>query len=260
MRTPAESPTAHVPAAQLHAGSDGGFRGLAAALVIFIAWLLVLAYSWFVLDRSETHWLWQILVLTVSTFTFTGLFITAHEAMHGLVTPKRPRLNRWIGRVAIFLYAGFSYDRFLPKHHEHHDHTATDKDPDFHDGRRTGFWAWYLHFMWTHFSLRPFALYNVVFIATWYGGGSLLGFLVSWPLPALLASLQLFYFGTYLPHREPAGGYNDLRSRSNRYPEWLSFLTCYHFGYHYEHHLKPWVPWWRLPATRRELAKRGLAG
>lgn len=27
----------------------------------------------------------------------------------------------------------------------------------------------------------------------------------------------------------------------------LSFLTCYYFGYHLEHHLYPNVPWWRLP-------------
>ena len=28
-------------------------------------------------------------------------------------------------------------------------------------------------------------------------------------------------------------------------PVWLSFLTCYHFGYHLEHHRYPWVLWWR---------------
>ncbi len=28
-----------------------------------------------------------------------------------------------------------------------------------------------------------------------------------WVLPSLLSSLQLFYFGTFLPHSEPIGGY-----------------------------------------------------
>ncbi|MFA9473554.1 MAG: fatty acid desaturase [Filomicrobium sp.] len=27
----------------------------------------------------------------------------------------------------------------------------------------------------------------------------------------------------------------------------MSLLTCFHFGYHHEHHLQPDVPWWRLP-------------
>jgi beta-carotene ketolase (CrtW type) len=31
----------------------------------------------------------------------------------------------------------------------------------------------------------------------------------------------------------------------------VSLLTCFHFGYHHEHHDTPWVPWWKLPAQRR---------
>ncbi|HYD98464.1 MAG TPA: fatty acid desaturase, partial [Alphaproteobacteria bacterium] len=30
----------------------------------------------------------------------------------------------------------------------------------------------------------------------------------------------------------------------------VSLLTCYHFGHHHEHHLRPDVPWWRLPSLR----------
>ena len=32
----------------------------------------------------------------------------------------------------------------------------------------------------------------------------------------------------------------------------LSLLSCFHFGYHHEHHRAPWIAWWRLPAFRRE--------
>jgi hypothetical protein len=39
-------------------------------------------------------------------------------------------------------------------------------------------------------------------------------------------------------------------ARSSSMPIWLSLLTCYHFGYHWEHHEYPYVPWcacgWRL--------------
>jgi len=37
---------------------------------------------------------------------------------------------------------------------------------------------------------------------------------------------------------------------SSNFPPWLSLLTCYHFGYHREHHEAPGVPWWRLPELR----------
>ena len=35
-----------------------------------------------------------------------------------------------------------------------------------------------------------------------------------------------------------------------------SLVTCYHFGYHHEHHLYPAVPSWRLPAARRSALQR----
>ncbi|MGC9522322.1 MAG: fatty acid desaturase [Anaerolineae bacterium] len=80
--------------------------------------------------------------------------------------------------------------------------------------------------------------------------------LVFWVAPALLSTVQLFYFGTYLPHREPPGGYtNRHHATSSDYPVWLSFLTSYHFGYHLEHHLHPNTPWWALPERHRALSR-----
>jgi beta-carotene ketolase (CrtW type) len=229
------------------------YRGLIAGAVVLFLWAVLVASAWFFYEWKTAPLGLSLGVITILAVGFTGLFITAHEAMHGLVAPGNPRINAWFGRLAMFLFAGFDYDSFVPKHHEHHDHTATSRDPDFHDGARPHFWSWYLTFMLRHISWRPFALYTVAGSAAWIVDGPFLGFVLSWPLPAVLSSLQLFYFGTYLPHREPKDGYNQLRSRSNDYPEWLSLLTCFHFGYHYEHHLMPGVPWWRLPAARRAL-------
>jgi beta-carotene/zeaxanthin 4-ketolase len=60
--------------------------------------------------------------------------------------------------------------------------------------------------------------------------------------------LQLFYFGTFLTHREPTEGYtNPHRTTSNHFSHFWSFITCYHFGYHKEHHEYPQLPWWKLP-------------
>jgi beta-carotene ketolase (CrtW type) len=71
-----------------------------------------------------------------------------------------------------------------------------------------------------------------------------------WFLPIVLSSLQLFFFGTYLPHRsETAGGTHH--AVSSNYPFVISLLTCYHFGYHWEHHEYPNLPWYSLPAIRQ---------
>jgi beta-carotene ketolase (CrtW type) len=81
-----------------------------------------------------------------------------------------------------------------------------------------------------------------------------------WAGPALLSTVQLFAFGTYLPHREPDGGYtNRHHACSNDYPVWLSFLTCYHFGYHLEHHQYPNVPWWQLPRKRQQAQREAAS-
>jgi len=79
--------------------------------------------------------------------------------------------------------------------------------------------------------------------------------LLFWILPLLLSSMQLFYFGTYLPHRNHNGISDRHRARSSDFPLMISFLTCYHFGYHWEHHEYPHLPWFKLPAARNELPR-----
>jgi beta-carotene ketolase (CrtW type) len=54
----------------------------------------------------------------------------------------------------------------------------------------------------------------------------------------LLAAFRLFYFGTYLPHLPPDSStiMGWQKSHSSEDPSWLTFLKCYHFGLHWEHH------------------------
>lgn len=54
----------------------------------------------------------------------------------------------------------------------------------------------------------------------------------------LTAAFRLFYFGTYLPHLPPDNKtvMNWQKSHSSEDPSWLTFLKCYHFGLHWEHH------------------------
>ena len=84
-------------------------------------------------------------------------------------------------------------------------------------------------------------------------GASLLNIVVFWAVPAILALGQLFWLGTFLPHREEDEAFADRhRARSARVGPVMSLITCFHFGgYHHEHHLSPGTPWWGLPRYRR---------
>jgi beta-carotene ketolase (CrtW type) len=73
-------------------------------------------------------------------------------------------------------------------------------------------------------------------------------------LPAIGSSLQLFYFGTFRPHRHAEDGFADRHNaRSDDLGTFASLVSCFHFGYHHEHHRAPHVPWWGLPAARRSM-------
>lgn len=225
--------------------------GLAAATIIG-AWgttLVVLLSS----DLNLQGLWWALPALLLQTFLYTGLFITAHDSMHGTVTPDYPRLNRVVGWAAVILYALFSFRKLRTLHWEHHRHPASQHDPDYHDGEHSGFWSWYLHFMKGYLSVGQILGMALVFnIMQHLLGVPVVNLLCFWVAPALLSTVQLFYFGTYLPHREPDGGYEDHhRAQTKDFHPAISFLTCYHFGYHWEHHERPDLPWWALPRFRQ---------
>ncbi|MTF39296.1 hypothetical protein GGC33_10195 [Cyanobacterium aponinum 0216] len=67
----------------------------------------------------------------------------------------------------------------------------------------------------------------------------------------MFSSLQLFFFGTFLPHRHHQDNQYSLGAiKSLHLPMLLSLITCYHFSYHQEHHRYPSLPWWQLPHLR----------
>jgi beta-carotene/zeaxanthin 4-ketolase len=189
------------------------------------------------------------------TWIYTGLFITAHDAMHGSVHSS-PQIDRAIGQLCLWLYAGFDYSQLSIKHHLHHQYPASDRDPDFHDGETSHFWGWYGHFVCEHVSWRQ--LINLAVLLGIYltiCQFQIANLILFWIVPSLLSSLQLFYFGTFLPHREPPGGYiNPHRATTIDRSTWWSVITCYHFGYHREHHESPHIPWWRLDRSRVDVA------
>jgi beta-carotene/zeaxanthin 4-ketolase len=140
------------------------------------------------------------------------------------------------------------------KHWLHHNHTGiVNRDPDFHDGQHQSLLSWYLKFMWEYFSIAQISK-----VGLW---ANFLMFIFAVPfinifvymmICGLCSSFRLFYFGTYLPHRptivdgKTAKTMPWRKSRSSNANRLISFLCCYHFDYHWEHHRWPYVPWWDL--------------
>ena len=50
-----------------------------------------------------------LLLICAKCYLNTGLFIVAHDSMHGTLSPSWPRINKVIGAAALFLYACLLY-------------------------------------------------------------------------------------------------------------------------------------------------------
>jgi beta-carotene/zeaxanthin 4-ketolase len=235
-----------------------GQATLGTTLGVFIvgAWLGLHVFGVFFYPRSAAGLVLAPLLVVFVCWLNVGLFIVAHDAMHGSLVPSRPKLNRMFGRLTLLLYAGLSFDRLHDKHLAHHRDPGTPHDPDFFAPAPGRFRPWFLAFIGRYFGWREFARLTVlVSIYLLLLGASPIRLLAFWALPAILSAVQLFYFGTYRPHRPENQPFtDDHRARSSGYSWPISLLTCFHFGYHHEHHALPWLPWWRLPAGRRQLA------
>ncbi len=212
--------------------------GWVIALVIMMLWAVSL---WYLL-----HWPMDVghpftyLAILVQMHMYTGLFITAHDAMHGTVSAHK-LLNNSIGWLAALLFSYNFYHRLFPKHHEHHRFVASGQDPDYHSSGK--FWPWYWGFIKTYLTWGQMVLMGITFqvLRIWFPIPNLV---LYWMLPAILSTFQLFYFGTYLPHK--GEHHNKHHSDSLSKNHIWAFLSCYFFGYHYEHHDSPRTPWWRL--------------
>ena len=228
--------------------------GLSLAALIVGAWIAVHGYAMFAFSLRWDTAAAAILLVALQCWLFVGLFIVSHDAMHGSLAPGRARVNTAIGASLLFLYAGFDWRKLKPAHFEHHKAPGTPTDPDFDTENPRSFVRWYLTFLKRYFGwpsvvfvTAVFWLYHLAF------GVSVAKMLLFYAAPSILSSLQLFYFGTYRPHRHDGGAFADRHNaRSDGFSTLASLASCYHFGYHHEHHCHPHTPWWRLPAVRRE--------
>ena len=214
-------------------------KGISIALIVIACWgiNLSIALQW------EIDWAHPLtyLLFFLQAHLYTGLFITAHDAMHGVVSSNQ-KINHGLGRLCATLFAFNFYGNLFRKHHLHHQHVATDEDPDYHHG---SFWPWY----WS-FTKQYVNLWQVLLMAVTFNLLILVfpepNVLLYWAIPSIVATFQLFYFGTYIPHRGEHAPEDKYKSKSLPLNHVKAFLTCYFFGYHYEHHASPGTPWWKL--------------
>ena len=104
--------------------STGSAGGVGWSVAIFSAWLVsgvgllsvdlnrlgeVLSLA---SGKAAGPWIEALLVLVavlLRGFLHTGLFIVAHDAMHGVLRPSCPEANARWGQLALTLYAGLTY-------------------------------------------------------------------------------------------------------------------------------------------------------
>jgi beta-carotene ketolase (CrtW type) len=225
---------------------------------LILGWGLSLALSLGTNTSQSPLWLLVVLVLLRAQLQ-TGLFIVAHDAMHGLLVPGRTRWNNTMGALALLLYAGLPFSACLRQHQRHHRAPGSAQDPDFPNDLQAGALAWYSQFLARYLSQTQMLL----LLASWALVLAITSAVAEVPLaiafwrvllfvtlPLLLSSLQLFVFGTFLPHRCQRRPEERAHPISLNLPPWLSLLACFHFGYHREHHDNPGLSWFELPAAR----------
>ncbi len=217
--------------------------GVIIGLSIIALWFVHLIYvlNYVVPDVSSVLF-WAHLLL--QTWLYTGLFITAHDAMHGTVS-KQKQLNLSIGFLSTLLYAGMYYPVLYKKHQLHHKFPASASDPDYKTGKQH-FAAWWFAFLKQYISLWQIIYMAIIFniLLLWFNEINLIVF---WVIPSILSTFQLFYFGTYKPHKLPhTPEMSPHNSRSQAKNHLVAMLSCYFFGYHKEHHESPQTPWWKL--------------
>jgi len=223
-------------------------------LGLFILGLWIASFILFLsIPISIASWLYVVGAVILRAYLQTGLFIVAHDAMHGHLLTIHTDVNNVIGWLAVTVYGFLPYDHCRENHSKHHRYTSQVGDPDFCDGSSNPVF-WYFKFISEYFpkrSLITFFLYMSLSIICllFLCKVAIINLVLFWLLPLILSSLQLFYFGTYLPHQQIETNPNFLpRLHRDRYSLIWSLISCYNFGhYHWEHHQYPNIPWYQLP-------------
>ena len=173
-------------------------------MMIWLAWIGFLLVGMQITLEGSPFILIAIIVLA-RAFLHTGLFIIAHDAMHDSLAPRNPYLNRLIGQISLFFYAGLSFKQCRYNHRLHHQSPETSEDPDFKSYSQQNIIGWYLKFMSNYLGSQQLIRLALIWIATYCiihinSQNALYIVTMFYALPLVISSLQLFIVGTWLPH------------------------------------------------------------
>lgn len=241
-----------MPSEHLNSSAE---RGLQLGALIGASWLATLIIGL----RLELNQLQPLLITSwvlLRSFLHTGLFILAHDAMHNSLAPGHPLINQRIGRVCLWLYAGLNYEACKTNHRRHHLMPESESDPDFCAANNRSVVAWLVRFLRNYLNPAQLSRLSLVLMVLWFATPTnqshpFLTLCVTYLLPLLISTAQLFVVGTYLPHRKDNSQEgNDVSIKTLNLHPFASLLACYHFGYHREHHNHPEAPWFLLPELK----------
>lgn len=227
--------------------------------LIALSWLIS-SFLLLCADLRALPWWAVTAAIVLRVLLHTGLFILGHDAMHGLLCSRHPRLNHRLGAVLLALYAALPYTAAWRQHQRHHRAPGSALDPDGPPARRSSLLCWYGRFMAAYLSPGQMtgllALWtSLMLLCSLITPTAVLNVLAFYTLPLMMSSVQLFLFGTYLPHRCQRAPHSKPHPESLHLPTWLSLLACFHFGYHREHHDDPGLSWYELPAAHQRARK-----
>ncbi len=231
-----------------------GAVGLLLAVLIAGSWLGIHFYAMFVFELTWSDLPFAVAMAVTQCWLSVGVFIICHDAMHGNLLPNHQKASAAVATVLLFLYAGFRWRSLRDAHFTHHKLSGHAGDPDFDEDHSSSFFVWYWTFFKRYFGWQSLLFVHAVVGVYWLViGVPMVQIVLLYGAPALLSSLQLFYFGTFRPHYQSAAKpfVDRHNARSNQFGTLASLLTCFHFGYHLEHHRRPDVPWWALPSAMR---------
>lgn len=217
--------------------------GIIIAFIIIFGWAGHLFYALRFVEVNFTDPLFYLHIL-LQGYLYTGLFITGHDAMHRTIS-RNKNINTAFGWISSLLFAGLSYNKLVKNHFKHHNNPGVESDPDFYI-KSQNFFVWWGVFLLRYTTVLQLIVMAVVFnlLKIWFYENAILIF---WVLPAFLGTFQLFFFGTYLPHKYPhTNTMKPHNARTQKRNHLWAMISCYFFGYHHEHHEFPSTPWWKL--------------
>lgn len=228
--------------------------------------------TWLATSQGMSAW---VLTAAAAGFTQNALGILMHEASHGFVCAKR-WLNDWMADILVCFPIFNTVEGYRAPHLDHHRFSGTQSDPHY------GLYGEYrtlsdvckgllfdllgvtavLSFLKRYNKsavrtgighlLGVLAVQSTLFLLWWTVSGKWYGYVVLWMCPLISIPPLVNRIRTVVEHTPQL-----LRLCVYRtvIPKWWEYFLIAPYGYahHFEHHLRPGIPYYELKAAHDAL-------